>query len=64
MDKISKINDRIAKKQIGRLVGGVASIMLGLILIGKYTYQKDISNIFPDEYAAMTEKIVKTLESH
>ena len=67
MDKISKINDRIAKKQIGRLVGGVASI----ILIGKYTYQKgytgsqkDISDIFPDEYAAMTEKIVKTLESH
>lgn len=45
--------------------------MLGLILIGKYTYQKgytgsqkDISDIFPDEYAAMTEKIVKTLESH
>ena len=37
MDKISKINDRIAKKQIGRLVGGVASIILGLILIGKYT---------------------------
>ena len=71
MDKISKSNDRIAKKQIGRLVGGVASIMLGLILIGKYTYQKgytgsqkDISDIFPDEYAAMTEKIVKTLESH
>ena len=36
MDKLTKINSQIAKKQIGRFVGGVASIMLGLILIGKY----------------------------
>ena len=48
MDKISKINDIIAKKQIGRLVGGVASIILGLILIFSIWIYKRLRKEIPD----------------
>lgn len=71
MNELKKINSKIAMKQIGRIVGGIGSVVLGTILIGKFTYQKgitdcqvNISKEFPDEYAAMTEKVVKAFEKH
>lgn len=71
MDELKKINNKIAAKQIGRIAGGIGSMILGMILIEKFTYQKGItdsqrhiSEVFPDEYAAMTEKIVKAIEEH
>ena len=46
-------------------------MILGTILIGKYMYQKgitdcqiNISKDFPDEYATMTEKVVEAFENH
>lgn len=46
-------------------------MILGTILIAKFMYQKgitdcqiNISKEFPDEYAAMTEKVIKTFEKH
>lgn len=66
-----KLNGRIAAKQIGRIVGGIGFMILGTILIGKYMYQKgitdcqiNISKEFPDEYATMTEKVVEAFENH
>lgn len=66
-----KLNGKIAAKQIGRIVGGIGFMILGTILIGKYMYQKgitdcqiNISKEFSDEYATMTEKVVEAFENH
>lgn len=71
MDELMKINVRISKQQIGRIVGGIGSVILGAVLIGKYTYQKGITDCqkaiskeFPDEYLTMTTKIIGEFESH
>lgn len=63
MEELKKLNGKIAAKQIGRIVGGIGFMILGTILIGKYMYQKgitdcqiNISKEFPDEYTTMTEK--------
>lgn len=71
MDELKKINSKIAVKQIRRIAGGIGSMILGTILIAKFMYQKgitdcqiNISKEFPDEYAAMTEKVIKTFEKH
>ena len=71
MDELKKINTKVARKQVGRLASGVGLAILGVILIGKFTYQrgitdcqKAISREFPDEYSAITEKIVKEFEKH
>lgn len=71
MDELKKINSKIAAKQIRRIAGGIGSMILGTILIAKFMYQKgitdcqmNISKEFPDEYAAMTEKVIKTFEKH
>lgn len=71
MDELKKINSKIAVKQIGRIVGGIGSMVLGMILIERFTYQKgitdcqvNISKEFPDEYAAITEKVVKAFEKN
>ena len=70
MDELKRINAKIDKQQIGRIVAGIGSVILGLVLIGKFTYQKGItacqkaiSEEFPDEYAAMTAKIIKEFEN-
>ena len=67
MDELRKINNKIAAKQIGRLVGTLGCVFLATKLFAEFTYQKgitdcqkSISNEFPDEYAAMTEKVVKS----
>lgn len=71
MEEIRKINKKIANKQIGRFVGGIASVVLAMVLFGKYTYQKGITagqkaiyESFPEEYNAILSKIVKACENH
>lgn len=71
MEELKKLNRKIAAKQTGRIVGGIGFMILGTILIGKYMYQKgitdcqiDISKEFPDEYTTMTEKVVEAFENH
>lgn len=71
MDELKKINSKVARKQVRRLTGGIGLALLGVILIGKFTYQrgwtdcqKAISREFPDEYSAITEKVVKEFEKH
>lgn len=70
MEELKKINSRITAKQNGRLIGGVGSLIAGMVLIGKYIYQKGITNSqiaiskeFPEEYAVMTEKICRAFEN-
>ena len=71
MDELKKINAIISKKQIGRIVGGIGSIIIGTILIVRFAeqkgitdYQKFISNAYPDEYEKMTAKVVEMFERH
>ena len=40
MEELKRINAKLARKQIVRIVGGVGTIALGSILIGKCIYQK------------------------
>lgn len=70
MEELKKINSKITAKQKGRLIGGVVSVIAGMVLIGKYIYQKgitnsqiDISKEFPEEYSMMTEKICRAFEN-
>ena len=70
MEELKKINSRITAKQMGRLIGGIGSVIAGMVLIGKYIYQKGITNSqiaiskeFPEEYAVMTEKICRAFEN-
>lgn len=71
MEELKRINAKIAWKQIGRIIGGIGSMIFGTILIGKFTYQKGITDCqksiceeFPEEYAAITAKIVEEFEKH
>ncbi len=71
MDELEKINSMVARKQIWRLACGIGSAILGVILIGKFTYQrgctdcqKAISREFPNEYSAITEKVIKEFKKH
>ncbi len=71
MDAIKKINAKIAVAQSVRLMGGIASVVLGMILFGRFMYQmgitdeqKFLSKAYPDEYAAITEKVIKKFEKH
>lgn len=69
MEELKKINRKVAFKQKGRLIGGAGSVIIGMILIGKFIYQKgitsaqiSISQVFPEEYAAMTGKLAEAFE--
>lgn len=71
MDELRTINTKIAVKQIGRFVGGIGTVILGTVLFGRFAYQlgvtdcqENLSDEFPEEWAAITEKIVKVLEKH
>lgn len=71
MEELKKINSKIAVKQIGRIVGGSCFMVLGMVLVARHMYQKgitdcqiSISNEFPDEYAAITKKVVEAFEKH
>lgn len=46
-------------------------MVLGMVLVARHMYQKgitdcqiSISNEFPDEYAAITKKVVEAFENH
>ena len=43
MEELKKINRKVAFKQKGRLIGGAGSVIIGMILIGKFIYQKGIT---------------------
>lgn len=69
MNELEKINAKVKCKQIGRIIGGIGSMAIGLVLIGMYLYQagitagqKAISEEFPEEYAAITAKLVEAFE--
>ena len=69
MEELKKINRKVAFKQKGRLIGGAGSVIVGMVLIGKFIYQKgitsaqiSISKEFPEEYAAMTELLADAFE--
>ena len=71
MDEIRKVNAKVARKQLGRIVGGVVTVVLGGTLIGKFIYQKGITDTqkaiskeFPEEYAMITEKVAKAWGNH
>lgn len=71
MDELRKINEMVAIKQLGRFAGGIGSMIFGLVLLGKFTYQlgitdcqKNICEEFPEEYNAILEKIVKSFENN
>ena len=71
MEELKKINSKIAVKQIGRIVGGSCFMVLGMVLVARHMYQKgitdcqiSISNEFPDEYTAITKKVVEAFEKH
>ena len=44
MEELKKINRKVAFKQKGRLIGAVGSVIVGMILIGKFIYQKGITS--------------------
>lgn len=71
MKELEKINAKICMQQIGRIAVGLGSVILGSILIGKFTYQKGITDYqgviskeFPDEYATMTAKVIQAFENN
>ena len=71
MDELKKINAKITVKQLGRIVGAFGCMFLATRFFTEFVYQKgitdcqkSISKEFPDEYAAMTEKVVKTFEKY
>ena len=71
MEEIKRINSRVAKLQIARLTLGVGGVALGMALLGKYIYhfgfracQKILCKEFPDEYEAMTMKLIKEFDKN
>ena len=38
MEELKKLNRRIAAKQMGRLIGGVGSVIAGIVLIRKFIH--------------------------
>lgn len=68
-NEIKKVNSVVNKKQIGRLIIGVSGLVIGSICMTKYavqhgitTGQKHISEMFPEEYKLMTEKVENVLK--
>ncbi len=71
MNELEKINATIVKKQVLRIGGSILGIGLGLVQLAKFMYQKGVTdcqenlhNEFPDEYAAITAKVIEAFEKH
>lgn len=69
MNELKKINERVAKKQIGRFGLGIGSILFGTVLLGKFMYQLGITDnqmflakAYPDIYKTLTEKVLEEFE--
>ena len=67
MEELIKINAKIRKRQIGKLVGAIVCACCGTGLLANYSYQKGITTcqkkiakFYPDEYKSLTAKVLKT----
>lgn len=70
MNKLKKINARIATKQKARLIIGALAYGIGFAMFydrayqtGITDYQNNISKAFPEEYNAMLEKTIEFLDN-
>lgn len=69
MEELMKVNAKIKKQQIGKLIGVVLCTCCGAGLLASYSYQKGITacqkaiaKFYPDEYASLTTKVLETFE--
>ncbi|WP_279013148.1 hypothetical protein [Turicimonas muris] len=69
MEELKKINAKIDKQQIGKLIGVVLCTFCSAGLLASYSYQKGITacqkaiaKFYPDEYASLTAKVLETFE--
>lgn len=69
MEELMKINAKIEKQQIGKLIGVVICAFCSAGLLASYSYQKGITKcqktiakFYPDEYASLTAKVLETFE--
>lgn len=69
MKELMKINARIRKQQIGKLIGVAVCAFCSAGLLASYSYQKGITScqkaiakFYPDEYASLTAKVLETFE--
>lgn len=69
MTKIRKLNAKIAKKDLGRVVFGTISMVVGTYLWGRVIYGRGVTacqgwmcKTFPEEYESMTIKVAEMLE--
>lgn len=58
MEELMKINAKIRKQQIGRLIAAGICACCGIGLLASYSYQKGIT----DEYESLTAKVLETFE--
>ncbi len=69
MEELEKINEKIGKQQIGKLIGVAICTICGIKLLASYSYQKgitdcqkDIAKFYPDEYVSLTKKVLENFE--
>ena len=60
MEELMKINAKIRKQQIGRLIA--AGICACCYQKGITACQKSIAKFYPDEYESLTAKVLETFE--
>lgn len=69
MEELMKINAKIKKQQIGKLIAAGVCACCGIGLLVSYSYQKgitacqkSIAKFYPDEYESLTAKVIETFE--
>lgn len=69
MEELIKINEKIRRQQIGKLVGAGLCACCSIGLIASFSYQKgitacqkSIARFYPDEYASLTAKVLETFK--
>lgn len=69
IEELKKINAKIKKQQVGKLIGVSICMIWGIKFLASYCYQKGITDcqktiakFYPDEYAQLTAKVLKTVE--
>lgn len=71
MEKLKKINRSVKAQQLFRLFGGIGLTTVGLNLLYEYfehsgwtKCQQFIHRYYPEEYDAITEKIIESYNKH
>ena len=71
MEILKRINKTVKAKQIGKIIGGITCCGIGLHLLCDYFEQSGwtkcqqfIHQYYPEEYSAITEKVIKYHETH